>query len=180
MQQILPSKDFIVVFDMGRSGTDPAARRPRSNNAAITGQFEPFSLSVNDVHVNEFSTVRVELLTPRKMGRRAIALAALGAVALLGATDAASVSLTDANFDKEVFDSGKNAFVKFQAPWCDPVIQNFSNSLWKNTHARCSLTLNMGEMHRILCACFPQRGATSSACRRWRHRCCRDAVPMLL
>jgi thiol-disulfide isomerase/thioredoxin len=57
------------------------------------------------------------------MGRRAIALAALGAVALLGATDAASVSLTDANFDKEVFDSGKNAFVKFQAPWCDPVIR---------------------------------------------------------
>jgi len=29
-----------------------------------------------------------------------------------------AISLTDANFDAEVFDSGKSAFVKFQAPWC--------------------------------------------------------------
>jgi hypothetical protein len=27
------------------------------------------------------------------------------------------VSLTDDNFDAQVFDSGKNAFIKFQAPW---------------------------------------------------------------
>jgi len=29
----------------------------------------------------------------------------------------ASVELTTANFDAEIFDSGKNAFIKFQAPW---------------------------------------------------------------
>jgi hypothetical protein len=27
------------------------------------------------------------------------------------------VTLTDSNFDAEVFDSGKNAIIKFQAPW---------------------------------------------------------------
>ena len=51
------------------------------------------------------------------MGRRAIALAALGAVALFGVADAGSTAMTDANFEAEVFDSGKNAFIKFQAPW---------------------------------------------------------------
>ncbi|KAJ1477926.1 thioredoxin-like protein [Baffinella frigidus] len=47
-----------------------------------------------------------------------IAAAALGAVSLFGTANAGSVVLTDATFDAEVFDSGKNAFVKFYAPWC--------------------------------------------------------------
>ena len=29
----------------------------------------------------------------------------------------ASLELSSANFDKEVFESGKSAFVKFLAPW---------------------------------------------------------------
>ena len=49
------------------------------------------------------------------MARKA---AALGLAAVLGTAAAGSVSLTDSNFDTEVFDSGKNAFIKFQAPWC--------------------------------------------------------------
>ncbi|KAJ1467682.1 thioredoxin-domain-containing protein, partial [Baffinella frigidus] len=49
----------------------------------------------------------------------AIALAAaFGAVALFGTANAGSVSLNDANFEAEVFDSEKNAFVNFNAPWC--------------------------------------------------------------
>jgi len=48
------------------------------------------------------------------MARKA---AALGLAAVLGTAAAGSVSLTDSNFDTEVFDSGKNAFIKFQAPW---------------------------------------------------------------
>lgn len=40
------------------------------------------------------------------------ALSALFAVAQAGST-----SLTEANFEEEVFNSGKAAFVKFQAPW---------------------------------------------------------------
>lgn len=39
-------------------------------------------------------------------------LAATAAVAYAGST-----SLTESNFDAEVFDSGKGAFIKFQAPW---------------------------------------------------------------
>lgn len=42
-----------------------------------------------------------------------IALAALAISA-----SAAPVTLTEKTFDKEVFDSGKAAFVKFFAPWC--------------------------------------------------------------
>ena len=37
------------------------------------------------------------------------------ALALTGAH--AATELTESNFDAEVFDSGKNAFVKFLAPW---------------------------------------------------------------
>jgi len=33
------------------------------------------------------------------------------------ATLAAAKELVNANFDAEVFDSGKNSIVKFQAPW---------------------------------------------------------------
>ena len=29
----------------------------------------------------------------------------------------AALELTPSNFDKEVFDSGKSAFIKFLAPW---------------------------------------------------------------
>jgi uncharacterized low-complexity protein len=47
-------------------------------------------------------------------------LAALCAATLLGVADAASVVMTEDNFDTEVFDSGKNVFVKFAAPWCVP------------------------------------------------------------
>jgi hypothetical protein len=49
------------------------------------------------------------------MVRKAV-LICLAAVA--GTAAAGSVTLTDSNFDAEVFDSGKNAFIKFQAPWC--------------------------------------------------------------
>ena len=41
----------------------------------------------------------------------------LGLAAILGTAAAGSVTLTDSNFDAEVFDSGKNAIIKFQAPW---------------------------------------------------------------
>ena len=43
--------------------------------------------------------------------------AALGALALLGSAAAAPVELNEGNFNAQVFDSGKNAFVKFFAPW---------------------------------------------------------------
>ena len=54
------------------------------------------------------------------MSCRTMVLAGLCAVALLGVGDAASVVMTEDNFDEEVFDSGKNVFVKFTAPWCVP------------------------------------------------------------
>ena len=38
-------------------------------------------------------------------------------LAFAAAANAASVTLTTSNFAAEVVDSGKNAFVKFQAPW---------------------------------------------------------------
>jgi len=44
-------------------------------------------------------------------------VAALGLAAMLGTAAAGSVTLTDSNFDAQIFDSGKNAFIKFQAPW---------------------------------------------------------------
>ena len=36
----------------------------------------------------------------------------------IGASSATTV-LTKANFDAEVINGGKNAIVKFYAPWCD-------------------------------------------------------------
>ena len=42
---------------------------------------------------------------------------ALGALALLGSAAAAPVELNQDNFNAQVYDSGKNAFVKFFAPW---------------------------------------------------------------
>jgi len=43
--------------------------------------------------------------------------AALGLAALLGTAAAAPVDLNKDNFNAEVLDSGKHAFVKFFAPW---------------------------------------------------------------
>jgi hypothetical protein len=44
-------------------------------------------------------------------------LAVLGLAALLGTAAAGSVELNQENFETNVFNSGKHAFVKFQAPW---------------------------------------------------------------
>ena len=49
-----------------------------------------------------------------KMKSMILAVALMGLV--LGA-NAGAVDLTAKNFDKEVFESGKSAFVKFLAPW---------------------------------------------------------------
>jgi hypothetical protein len=42
---------------------------------------------------------------------------ALLALALVAGAQAGSTVLTAANFEAEVKNSGKNAFIKFQAPW---------------------------------------------------------------
>eukprot|EP00566_Odontella_aurita_P037492 CAMPEP_0113544712 /NCGR_PEP_ID=MMETSP0015_2-20120614/10857_1 /TAXON_ID=2838 /ORGANISM="Odontella" /LENGTH=48 /DNA_ID=CAMNT_0000444995 /DNA_START=45 /DNA_END=188 /DNA_ORIENTATION=- /assembly_acc=CAM_ASM_000160 len=47
--------------------------------------------------------------------RFSITVAATVASSLLASADAGAVELTEFNFDKET--AGKNAFVKFQAPW---------------------------------------------------------------
>ena len=70
------------------------------------------------------------------MARKA---AALGLAAVLGSAAAGSVSLTDSNFDTEVFDSGKNAFIKFQAPWCVST-QTFQNDLPRRCRLRAVLS----------------------------------------
>ncbi len=44
-----------------------------------------------------------------------MALLAFGAIA--GVSAEGPVDLTNENFDAEVKDSGKNAFIKFLAPW---------------------------------------------------------------
>lgn len=41
----------------------------------------------------------------------------LGLLALVALANGEAVSLVKDNFEAEVFDSGKNAFVKFLAPW---------------------------------------------------------------
>jgi len=41
----------------------------------------------------------------------------LGVLALVASASAGSTVLTKSNFDAEVKESGKNAFIKFQAPW---------------------------------------------------------------
>ena len=57
------------------------------------------------------------LPAPFRVTDMARKLAALGLAALLGSASAGSVELNKDNFDAEVFDAGKSAFVKFQAPW---------------------------------------------------------------
>jgi hypothetical protein len=42
---------------------------------------------------------------------------AILAALLLATVSGSAVDLTDSNFDKEVHESGKAAFVKFLAPW---------------------------------------------------------------
>jgi len=44
-------------------------------------------------------------------------IAALGLAALLGGAAAGSIELNADNFETQVFNSGKHAFIKFQAPW---------------------------------------------------------------
>jgi hypothetical protein len=46
-----------------------------------------------------------------------VVVLALAALAALVSVEAGSVTLTGSNFAAEVKDSGKNAFIKFQAPW---------------------------------------------------------------
>jgi len=52
-------------------------------------------------------------LTWRRHPKRVMARLLLTSIALASAT----MELTADNFDKEVFDSGKAAFIKFLAPW---------------------------------------------------------------
>lgn len=60
---------------------------------------------------------RQELTVRKRVQVMARKLAVLGLAALLGTAAGASVQLNKDNFDAEVFDSGKHAFIKFQAPW---------------------------------------------------------------
>jgi len=39
------------------------------------------------------------------------------AAALVSSVSASAIELSPANFDAEVIDSGKSAFIKFLAPW---------------------------------------------------------------
>lgn len=43
--------------------------------------------------------------------------AALASALMVASASAGAVDLTGANFETEVTDSGKSAFIKFQAPW---------------------------------------------------------------
>jgi hypothetical protein len=43
--------------------------------------------------------------------------ATIGALFVAAAAADGAVQLNEANFDAEVFDAGKSAFVKFLAPW---------------------------------------------------------------
>ena len=49
-----------------------------------------------------------------------VALLAIALMGLVLGANAGAVDLTSSNFDTEVFESGKAAFVKFLAPWCVP------------------------------------------------------------
>ena len=62
-------------------------------------------------------TSSAQRLGLNRLNAMARKLALLGLAAVIGSAAAGSVSLTEDTFDKEVFDSGKNAFIKFQAPW---------------------------------------------------------------
>jgi protein disulfide-isomerase A6 len=46
-----------------------------------------------------------------------MALRILLAAALVSSANAGAIALNPDNFDAEVFDSGKSAFIKFLAPW---------------------------------------------------------------
>ena len=47
-----------------------------------------------------------------------VAFLAIALMGLVVGANAGAVDLTSANFDAEVLESGKAAFVKFLAPWC--------------------------------------------------------------
>jgi protein disulfide-isomerase A6 len=46
-----------------------------------------------------------------------MALKLLIAATLVAGANAGAIALDPSNFDAEVFDSGKSAFIKFLAPW---------------------------------------------------------------
>ena len=46
-----------------------------------------------------------------------MALRTAAVLLLAGTVHSAAIELTPANFDDQVLNSGKNAFVKFLAPW---------------------------------------------------------------
>ena len=52
-----------------------------------------------------------------------VALLAIALMGLVLGANAGAVDLTSSNFDTEVFESGKAAFVKFLAPWCVPHVE---------------------------------------------------------
>ena len=64
-------------------------------------------------------TIRLPLL-PQVLIKMRVALLAIALMGLVLGANAGAVDLTSSNFDAEVFESGKAAFVKFLAPWCVP------------------------------------------------------------
>ena len=64
-------------------------------------------------------TIRLPLL-PQVLIKMRVALLAIALMGLVLGANAGAVDLTSSNFDTEVFESGKAAFVKFLAPWCVP------------------------------------------------------------
>ena len=57
---------------------------------------------------------------PQVLIKMRVALLAIALMGLVLGANAGAVDLTSSNFDTEVFESGKAAFVKFLAPWCVP------------------------------------------------------------
>ena len=57
---------------------------------------------------------------PQVLIKMRVALLAIALMGLVLGANAGAVDLTSSNFDAEVFESGKAAFVKFLAPWCVP------------------------------------------------------------
>ena len=51
-----------------------------------------------------------------------LSVALLGLLVAPSGAQAKAVVLTDKNFDAEVSNSGKAAFIKFYAPWCVVVV----------------------------------------------------------
>ena len=62
-------------------------------------------------------------LLPQVLIKMRVALLAIALMGLVLGANAGAVDLTSSNFDTEVFESGKAAFVKFLAPWCVPHVE---------------------------------------------------------